>query len=67
MNYSNYHWIGDFTKSEMFDLRNEEEDVAIGIYKLIDFPEVILHIDIENDKVLEVLLEELEWGIHISM
>lgn len=57
MDYSKYHWIGDFMKSEMFEMDDNEEDVVVGLYRLIEFPEVLLHIDMENHKVLEVLLE----------
>ena len=40
MNYDYLHWYSD----------NED----LSIYSLKDFPNVILHIDIENEKVVHV-------------
>lgn len=58
MDYSKLHWWSDFLYSETHDRRvSEEDDRTVGLYTMKDFPEIRLYIDIENDKVLEVWLE----------
>ena len=57
MDYSKLNWIGDFMFSEMYD-NETDNDFIVGIYRIKDFPNIILHINIEESKIIEVLLED---------
>lgn len=37
---------------------SDHEDIVVGLYSIIDFPEINLYIDTENGKILEVWLDE---------
>lgn len=57
MDYSKLHWSGDWMHSEVYG-ESDQEDVVVGLYTIIDFPEINLYIDTENGKILEVWLDE---------
>lgn len=43
MDYSKLHWSSDWMYSEIYG-DSDEEDVAVGLYSIIDFPEINLYI-----------------------
>jgi len=36
---------------------SEEGDTVVGYYSVIDFPEINMYIDVENNRILEVWLD----------
>lgn len=62
MDYSKLHWHSDFMLSEILGIDYDDmvDDRAAGCYSLMSFPEINMYIDVENNKILEVWLEEDE-------
>lgn len=58
MDFTKLHWNSDFMRSEIYGECDSEEDFVIGIYTLIDFPEITLYINVEEGKIIEVFLDE---------
>lgn len=58
MNYSKLHWYSDWMYSEIYgEPESEEGDTVVGYYSVIDFPEINMYIDVENNRILEVWLD----------
>ena len=54
MDYSKLHWYSDWNGDEV----GYDEVLVVGLYSLIDFPEINMYIDTENGRILEVWLDE---------
>lgn len=54
MDYRKLNWQSDYPGDEI----GYDDILQIGIYQLIDFPEITILIDVVNDKILEVWLDE---------
>lgn len=58
MDYEKIHWESDFLSTEIYG--DDIDDFTVGVYRLIDFPEIILYINTEIGEIIEVFLEEKE-------
>lgn len=54
MNYSKLHWWSDWSGDEI----GYDEALVVGLYSLIDFPEIHMYIDVDNDVIIDVWVEE---------
>lgn len=57
MDYSKLHWSSDWMYSEVYG-ESDEEDRVVGLYSIMDFPEINLYIDTESGRILEIWLDE---------
>ena len=55
MDYRKLAWESDFMASEL-GYSTEDDDFVVGLYSLIDFPEVLLYINTEEEIIVEVYL-----------
>lgn len=58
MDYSKLHWHSDWKYSEVYG--EVEDDIALGLYSIKDFPEIRMYIDTENQKIIDAWLVEEE-------
>ena len=58
LDYSKLHWQNDFMSDEIYG--EGVEEFVVGVYTLIDFPEITVHINTEIGEIIDVFLDEIE-------
>ena len=59
MNYGSLVWQSDCMSTEFYADDNMDEFV-VGIYLIAEFPEVVLYINTETGRIIDVELMDLE-------
>lgn len=55
MNYEELHWCGDML---LGDINVSDQENVIGLYRINKFPQILIYMDIENEKIYKVELDE---------
>jgi hypothetical protein len=56
MKYDKLLWESDFLSTELFG--DDVEEFNVGIYRLKDFPEILVYVDTENAAIFDAFLNK---------
>lgn len=58
IDFTKLHWESDFMSYEVYG--DSAKDFTVGVFRIHDFPNVVLYINYEENKIIEAYVGDVE-------